>query len=177
MTAEIIDFETKQKANSFKTDQGVFRLRALFYEETLADKSTVVYTLKDNDHAGYPSLRRLFLDLGDPTEYYFAQRYLDGWAHWERLCDCDWFRPYIERWRRELELIIRSQALMRIRMIASSPGKESFMANKFLLSGSWKMHNNTKIAKDEIKEEANKQEKHQVLQDAKRLLDVLGTNS
>ena len=38
----------------------------------------------------------------------------ESWEHWDTLCDQPWFKPYILRWRRELEAKIKSLALERI---------------------------------------------------------------
>lgn len=118
---------------SFKNASGAFYLQALFYETTGADKSTVLFTLKDRDHEGFPSLHRLYLDCNDPTEHRFAVTHLDGWAHWERLCECPWFSPYLDQMRKELDLRIKSQALSRIISIAQSGAKEALTANRFLI--------------------------------------------
>jgi len=123
--------------NKFKNAAGAYLTLNLFYE-TSQDKSQVLYTLKDRDHAGYPSLYRLYMDADDPTEYSFAITALDGWAHWERLTRAEWFQDYITRWRKELELRSRSAALVRIREVAAGDGKEAFQANKYLLNGQWK---------------------------------------
>jgi len=124
-------------SNKFKNSNGVFFLKALFFETTLADKSTVVYTLKDRDHEGYPSLYLLYLAENDLTEYQFANKYLDGWAHWEALCSCGWFKPYLERWRKELALKHKAEALKRIISEAQSSSRNAFTANKFLVSSGW----------------------------------------
>jgi hypothetical protein len=124
-------------SNKFKNSVGVRLLRGLFFEETLADKSSVVYTLKDKDHEGYPSLYRLYMETDDPTEWKFATTYLDGWDHWEKLCESSWFKPYVARWRKELFLRLQSKALARIIAESKSSSKESFAANKYLLERSW----------------------------------------
>lgn len=124
--------------NSFKSSTGGRYTRALFFETTLADKTTVVYTLKDFDHEGYPSLYRLYMEAADPTEYRFAVSHLDGWAHWEELLECTWFKPYVERWRRELDIRLRSEALAKIMAEAQSGSQNSYHANKYLLEGPWK---------------------------------------
>lgn len=112
-------------------------LKGLFYEQTGADKTGVKYTLKDEDHLGFPSLSRLYLEMNDPTEYSFAIAYLESWDHWQQLLECNWFKPYIERWRHELEVKIRSKALASIMSEAKTTSKDSFAANKFLLQGGW----------------------------------------
>src|SRR6478735_5501682 len=49
-----------------------------------------IYSLKDNHHVHhslgfFPSLKKLYLDEADPTEYGFATKYLLGWKHWLRM--------------------------------------------------------------------------------------------
>lgn len=124
--------------NKFRSSINSRLLKALFYETVNADKSTVIYTLKDEDHEGFPSLYRLYMETSDSTEYDFAVRYLDGWEHWEMLCKCNWFKPYVSRWRRELEVKLRSQALKAIKDVADTrEHKDSLSANRFLLEKGW----------------------------------------
>ena len=111
--------------------------KALFYETTLADKSTVLYTLKEIDHEGYPSLYRLYMESNDPTEYRFATTHLESWEHWTMLCECPWFKEYIEKWRKELEVRMKSEALARIMLESRLGKKESFACNKYLLERGW----------------------------------------
>lgn len=146
--------------SEFRNSNNLQLLNGLFYETTDADKSSVVYTLKDRDHLGYPSLYRLYMEADDPTEYSFAVANLDGWSHWERLCECTWFKPHIAKWRRELEVRLRARALLQIRATAGTPGKESFQANKFLVGQGWKEGGPKRRAgqpsKDEISREAHR---------------------
>lgn len=112
-------------------------LRAIFYEETGADKSTVVYTLKDEDHEGFPSLYRLWMEMEDLLEYEFANEYLGNWSHWETIKECSWFKPYYTRWKKELELKIRSKALHKLRTDAAGETKTSNSSNRYLLERGW----------------------------------------
>jgi hypothetical protein len=116
---------------------GTFLTKGLFFETTLADKSSVVYTLKDDPHEGFPSLYRLYMETKDPTEWKFANAHLGGWRHWELLCESEWFKPYVERWRKELELAIKSEALARIMATGRSSSKEAFTANRFIVEKGW----------------------------------------
>lgn len=149
-------------SNKFKNASGARYLRGLFFETTLEDKSSVVYTLKNFDHLGYQSLYRLYMETGDPTEYKFATQYLDGWDHWEALCGCSWFKPYVEAWRRELEVKVRSAALAQIEQVSHLDGDTktkalAFTANKYLLDGGWKPKGEGKVGrptKEAIKKEA-----------------------
>lgn len=124
----------------FKTPQGVFLLKALFFETNgSADKSTVLYTLKDEPHEGYPSLYQAYMEMEDPTEWRFANEYLASYQHWKALCECKWFLPYLERWRDELDLKLKGRALLEIQACASDPDrKNSYNANRFLVEGGWK---------------------------------------
>lgn len=149
-------------------------LKGLFFETTLADKSTVVYTLKDVDHEGYPSLYRLYMELDDPTEWKVSQELTDGWEHWEMLCNCTWFKPYVERWRKELYLRMQSQALHRIKTEAKTGSKESFGANKYLLEKGWEpkaTNGRGRPSKEEIAKQAHEiaRTDSQLSEDFKRL--------
>lgn len=164
-----------ETVNKFRNPASNQRLlRALFFEETGADKSTVLYTLKDVDHQGFPSLYRLYMELDDPTEWKVAQELMDGWEHWEILCNCTWFKPYIARWRKELELRMKSQALVRIKAEAKTGSKESFGANKYLLEKGWEPKSGSsrgRPSKDEITKAANEiaRADSQLSEDFKRL--------
>lgn len=129
-----------------------------------SDKSNVSYTLKDWDHTiddvTYPSLYRLYLEMEDLTEYNFAHTHLDGWEHWEMLCRCTWFIPFVERWRKELTLKIQARALTRLKAEASSSSKNAFLANKYLVDKGWVDKTESKSSrgrpsKDDIKKAAD----------------------
>lgn len=154
-------------------EYNIFLTKALFFEMTGADKSTVIYTLKDEEHEGFPSLREAYLSCEDPTEYIFANDYLGGWSHWEKLLKCTWFKPYIKRWRHELELKIKSDALRRIKAESKTDSKNAFTANRFLLEKGW-TEKNTKgrPSKDDIKKAAiEKAEEHfDIAEAASRIL-------
>jgi hypothetical protein len=143
--------------------------RHLFFEETLADKTHVVYTLKDVDHQGYPSLYRLYMETDDPTEYLFATTHLDGWEHWQMLCECAWFKPYIARWRQELDLRTRAKYLKGVKLAAANGGKDSLAAMKYLIERGWEdKKTKTKIDKEAVKALADK-ETDTIAQQAERL--------
>lgn len=102
-----------------------------------ADKSSCVYTLKSQDHLGYPSLYRLYMEANDPTEYSFAVSHLDGWDHWEQLSQCQWFQSYLNKWRRELEIRFKSRAVADLIALAQTNPKDAVQINKFLVSRGW----------------------------------------
>lgn len=124
------DFSSK-----FTSENNIHLLKDLFFEMTPrgADKVNVLYTLKDKDHKGYPSLYRLYIEMEDTTEWEFANTYLDGWDHWQKLLRCKWFQPYVERWRHELELKLKARHLRYVKDAALGDGKDKLAANKYLL--------------------------------------------
>jgi hypothetical protein len=77
------------------------------------------------------------MEVNDPTEYRFAEKYLDGYEHWRLIYTSEWFKPIAVRWRNELSLRMQSEALARIMLEARAGKKESFMANKYLLEKAW----------------------------------------
>lgn len=148
--------------NPFLAASGQRYLRGLFFETNYgSDKSTVVYTLKRRDHEGYPSLYRLYMEQDDPTEYTFAITCLDDWDHWVTLCECTWFKPFLNEWRRELEVRAKARALINIRAIANNPdAKEHYQASKFVLSAGWsdkpRGRGAGRPSKEDIKKEAQR---------------------
>ena len=161
--------------NIFRNPMGRRYLRALFFEEVGEDKSTVVYTLKREDHLGYPSLYRLYMETADPTEYQFALRHLDGWSHWKELSAAEWFKPFIDEWRHELEVMLRSKALSAVLTVADDKSNNrSYNANKYLLEGGWKPVEKSKRgrpSKDEVQREIIAQAglEREIEKDAERL--------
>jgi hypothetical protein len=123
--------------SKFKNINGTYLLRGLFYEETGADKSSVVYTLKQEDHMGFPSFYRLYMNIADPTEYRVGTELLWGYHHWEILSECTWFKPFLLVWRRELATKIRAESLNNIKQLADPSKPTAFQANKYLLDGNW----------------------------------------
>ena len=121
----------------FKDKMGRYLTQGLFidfkYDETFA-----VYTLEDQDkeYKGnlYPSLRRLYLEMADPTEYLFANEYLFGWDHWNALKNNKALYAEIEKWQEELEVKIRAQG---VHTMLSLNKDKNFNAAKWVADGSW----------------------------------------
>lgn len=110
--------------------------QSLFLEIGYSEYS--VYTLKDFDHEYnnkiYPSLKRLYLLEQDPTEYEFANKYLLGWRHWQRLCENKQIRKHIDEWREELEFKLRSKA---VKSLLSSAEGGNYQAAKWFADRGW----------------------------------------
>jgi hypothetical protein len=98
-----------------------------------------VYTQKDEDYTYkgklYLSLKRLYLEHEDPTEYDFATTHLLGWQHWQRIVRNKVFAKMVEEWREELELKLRSQAFREI--LDQSSTDKGFQAAKWIADKGW----------------------------------------
>ena len=119
----------------YRNEQGRLYLRGLFLDLKYEDYA--IYTLSDIDkeYKGkvYPSLYLLFMKEADITEYNFSKKYFESYQHWQALCNEEWFKPYIHRWRKELELMIKAEALKEILAQASSEDpKKRLEAAKYI---------------------------------------------
>jgi hypothetical protein len=96
--------------SAMRTLGGQAITQSLFLELGYSDHA--VYTLKGEDYTYrgkvYPSLKRLYMEAMDPHEYDFASEHLLGWDHWQRIVNNKQLTPYVNAWRRELEIKIRS---------------------------------------------------------------------
>lgn len=157
--------------SKFTNAGGKYRTLSLFWEMASfdSDKSECLYTLRDEDYRGLPSLKRLYLEKADPTEYSFASEYLGGWGHWQAIVSTTWFQPHALRWRSELEIKLRSEALTRLREEANSGSRNAFQANRFLALGGW-LPKETKRKVGRPSTEAIKQEAAELFEFEKSIL-------
>lgn len=130
--------------------QGHPLTQSLFLE--LKYDSKAVYTLKQDDYKFngklYPSLRRLYLEHEDPLEYSFANEHLLGWDHWLRLCENKLIRKEIDKWRDELEVKLKSNAIKTMIDVANVDG--SFQALKYLAESGWRGKKVGRPSKEDI---------------------------
>lgn len=147
----------------FKASNGNYYTRQLFWETSL-DRSLVLYTLKSEEHESFPSLYKLYMDsvLQDPTEYAFAKAYFYGWEHWERLSETEWFKPYIEAWRREADIRLKATNLIVLQRVAKAGGRESVAAARYLIEKGWEPKDKQatkrgRPSKEEVKQELERQ--------------------
>jgi hypothetical protein len=120
-----------------------------------------VYTLKEYDYPykgkHYPSLKKLYLNEEDPTEYSFAEKHLLGWQHWKRLCENKQIARHVAEWREELELKLRSQAIRDMINLCANEGG-NYSAAKYLADRGWEKRAAGRPSKQE-------REKHIAIQD------------
>ena len=122
--------------SDFTDARGRYLTLSLFLE--IEYKEEALYTLKDYDHEYngkiYPSLKKLYLEVGDPTEYQFATKHLAGWDHWQKIIGNKILLQEVEKWRTELEMKLRSEA---VRTIYGQSRKGSVTAAKWLAERGW----------------------------------------
>jgi len=151
--------------NRYKTSGGQFRTLGLFYEySTVAERKVLppIYTILDQDKEAqdgntYPSLGRLYVDCGDPTEYQFALKHLGGWRHWLKLRKNKLIAPYVQAWRDELEVKLRSRGVIHQIEEVQNGGKGANGAAKWLAEKGFSGEDNRgRPSKKAIADEARK---------------------
>lgn len=162
----------------FRNDQDRLLFASLFIDRKY-DEGSALYCLglTDKTYRGkvYPSLYRCYINMADITEYNFANTYFESYQHWEQLCQEEWFKPYIYRWRKELELKIKAEALKEIiaQSVSEDPKKRldasKYIYEKVFVSSSSK----GRPSKAQIKEEAVRkaQEEKLINEDWSRLVN------
>lgn len=140
------------KKETMLDNTGRFRTQSLFLELGYGDEA--VFTLKDQDHThdgkDYVSLRKIYLSFDDPTEYEFATEILLGWKHWQRMCENKAIRRYIDEWREEMEVKLRSRA---ITDAIQEARKGHFQAAKWVADRGWSTRGAGRPSKAEIEHE------------------------
>lgn len=126
--------------------------QSLFLE--LGYGADAIYTLKEQDYEyngkNYPSIKQLYLNSEDPTEYEFASSYFLGWRHWQRLCENKNIRKHIDEWRDELEVKLRARGVKAV-MLAASTG--NYQAAKWLADRGWDTRGAGRPSKLEVDKE------------------------
>lgn len=148
--------------SKFKNSNNVYYTKMLFIDWG-GPTDIALYTTQEEDRfvdgKHYPSVYRLFLSCGDPTGYKFANEYLGSWHHYELLMKATWFREIVDKAIAELEVRIKSEALVGvIKESKDKASKSAFQAQKFLLEKGWVPKDSTvgRPTKAKIAEEANK---------------------
>jgi len=146
--------------NKFKDNQGRYKTYSLFLEtkafSTVRDEA--VFSLMDEDREVdgkvYPSLKKMYLEAEDITEYLFVTEVMGtSWEHWKRLCKNKAINKHIFEWREELEIKLRAKGIKSAVDLADGG---NYSASKFLADRGWLDKNSKKqdTTKDKVKEEA-----------------------
>lgn len=131
--------------SKFKDERGAYITQSLFLEVGYDDvKAVYTFADEDKEYKGhtFKSLRKLYLQECDPTEYEFAIKYLWGWEHWQRICNNQLLLAEVKKWREELEIKLRARGVSS--MIAQSGDK--IAAAQWVADGNWR-HNVDKRSK------------------------------
>lgn len=142
----------KVDKTKFKDEKGRYIVQGLFLEDRY-NTDLAVYTLagEDKTYKGmvFPSLKKLYLEMGDPEEYTFAMTYLYDWPHWQRLTNNNIVGREIDKWREELLLSLRSDA---ISSIITQASEGSYQAAKWVAEEGWSKKKRGRPSKEEIDE-------------------------
>tara|TARA_R100001377_G_scaffold46_3_gene91 strand:- start:4204 stop:4731 length:528 start_codon:yes stop_codon:yes gene_type:complete len=167
------------KYDTFKGSNGKTKSKSLFYELCYSETDDAVFTLKDRDLEAhgklYLSLQKLYLSLApnDPTEYEFAQTVFGSWEVWKIVSNSVGVKSHVAKWRREVEVKVKSEAIKAIAEEMKTNGRSSFSAAKLLLDKGWLDKDNASQAKQKLKareeDDQNKQALSLLSEDAERL--------
>lgn len=142
--------------SKFKDSKGRYIVQGLFLEDSYnADLASFTFDGEDKEYKGrvYPSLKRLYLEHGDPIEYSFARKYLYDWKHWQRLCKNAVVSRHIEEWRNELRLALVSDGVANLMSLAD---EGSYQAAKYLADAGWEKNERGRPSKEEVEGELKK---------------------
>lgn len=133
--------------------------QSLFLEIGYSDYA--VYSIdqdEDYEYKGkiYPSLKRLYMECSDPTEYEFANKHLLGWKHWQRLKANKILNKRFKEWEEELEVKLRSEG---VRNAIEHAKTGTFQAAKWLADRGWDKRAAGRPSKEEIERETRIQDK------------------
>lgn len=121
------------------------------------------------------------MEAEDPTEHFFAVKVLGSAEHWEQLCGCAWFKPYVKQWRKELDSLLRAKAVEVAKEVMEKDerGSTRLSAAKFIVERAWEeKHTKGRPKKADIDRAARElAENNQTLDDDwTRIADRLGVN-
>lgn len=145
---------------------GAFQTKGLFFETTIPEEREIFgtkWTLKEEDHEHngklYPSMKRIYIEMEDVTEYEFAMATLGSYKHWERVLESPIIRPHVDQWRKELNLKLKARAMKSIIKSATEDEKLSFQAMKYLADNEYldKKNKRGRPSKDEVKAELKRE--------------------
>lgn len=159
--------------SKFKDERGAYITQSLFLEVGYdVDKAIYTFADEDKEYKGitYKSLRKLYLQEADPTEYHFAVKYLWGWEHWQRICSNKLLLAEVEKWREELEVKLRAIGVRNILTLAH----DGMSAAKWVADGQWDTVRDKRSKAGKAKEKAVREAVgKEVSNDSARILHLL----
>lgn len=139
----------------YKGANGAWMTEALFYDLTSTKASQKLtyeplFTLYE-DRPGLINCRKTFVGLRDPTGYKWALTYLGDWNHWLRLMRCTWFREAYEVWIAELNTLLQSEAVAKVREIMDGENAgQALAAAKFMATKEYDKNKRGRPSKEEL---------------------------
>lgn len=136
--------------------RGCVRTTSLFYETNTIKTLEPIYTLRPYDFEGLLSLKRLYLEEMDSTEYIFANKYMYDYKHWRKVKRNKHIQKYIKDWEEELEVKIRAEAVMQLQKMSKDSGNLGLQAAKFVAQKGWDKAGKGRPSKEEVTAEVRK---------------------
>lgn len=141
----------------FKDSRNRWLTKSLFLETRDNDATyPALYTLSTRGHQ-LPCLGEIYVDLEDIEEHEFANAHLGGWEHWQVLKNKEWFEPYYNMWRSELEAKLKSKAFSALNDMVAAGGATGLAAAKWLAEEGWKSKKRGRPSKAEVDAERRRQ--------------------
>lgn len=132
--------------------------QGLFLETSYANTENVMYTLKSRDYVykgkTLPSIKRLYLEMEDPTEYHFAYKYFLDWDHWQRIKNNALIAKQMKGWREELDVRVAAMGIRAMMDLALDAEKPNFQAANFLAERKWDKRPAGRPSKEMVEREA-----------------------
>ena len=83
------------------------KLTVGLFQELAEDKSKAIFKLSD--------WRKVYVDIADPTDYEAALVLIGSWEHWLALVANKQFAAELEKWRAEVDVKLKSEALTELK--------------------------------------------------------------
>lgn len=117
-------------------------------------------------------MRQLYLACGDITEVVFVDKFLYDYSQWEKICKNSVLGPFVEKWRKEQRLSVKSSMFNVLLDDALDPtSKTKTSSAKYLLEKYYDP--NTKNAKQKLKDkEKDNADLIMIREDEERLSDL-----
>lgn len=148
--------ESLDKQTLKGADRGAIRTKSLMADIIYEDSKyePVYYMRQEKSDDKYISLKEVYMQIADPTEYQFATLCFYNYQQWETICLTPWAVNVVAQWREELQIKLRSEAVKEIFTMTIDPEvKETsrLQALKWLADHGFvnKTHKN-KVAKDVV---------------------------
>lgn len=144
----MIDFEVDK--SRMLDGEGRPLTQSLFLEICYHPKA--MYSLKEYHHTHetrgfFPSIKLLYIEMEDPTEYEFANKYFLNWSHWQRICNNVVIKKNVDEWREELEVRLRCKGVKTM-MLSANQG--NYQASKWLVDRGWATRPAGRPSKSEV---------------------------